>query len=121
MNVSYYYDFDAGSALTPAQLPVWNQVADSCSAKTPCSVGDNDDPSTIKCANGGAALGTAGDCACDCTGTLYSGPTCTQCTAESPAPCVAFNSTSLKEAVDLYTDEDTKDEAIATYGLIGTW
>jgi surface protein len=124
VKVSDYTEFDTESGLNTGQLPVWNPVwrVWSCPEPTPCTVGDNAaDPSEIKCGNGGAALGTAGDCACDCTGTLYSGPTCTQCTAESPAPCVAFTSTSLKEAVDLYTDEDTKDEAIATYGLIGTW
>ena len=79
------------------------------------------DPSTIKCANGGMALGTTGDCSCDCRETTYIGPTCTQCFAESPAPCVKFDTDSLKVAVDLYTDADTKKDAITTYGLIGTW
>jgi surface protein len=110
-NVIYYDYFAYGT--TGVTQPTWGAAC--------CTVGDTAADSTINCQNNGVATGTANQCACDCTGTLYSGPTCTQCTAGSPDPCFAYTSTSLKAAVDLYTDEETKDEAIFTYGLIGTW
>ena len=51
-------------------------------------------------------------------------PTCTQCTAGSPDPglCYAFDTYTLKAAVDDYTADDTKKEAIIDrFGPIECW